>query len=381
MKRLKNLIIPAILLLLASCGGGGHDALQVSVTLLHLPSSVKTAYLDNIRPSGAYTIDTSSVDPLKGTFSFSFFPTGSEGLYRIRLDDSTQMLLILNNSDVSVRGDYDHPETLAIEGSAPSTELEGFLNDLNTANHALQGIRHQLAALEKAHGPDSVMAELRTRELKQKQSMVQSILQEAQTTKSPASAVFALSILDTQASWQQAKPVYDGLEQRFPDNALVTQAVDAYNRRLNDQGAAMSIAAGDMAPDIQYPDTAGRMVSLKNYRGKYVLVDFWASWCGPCREENPDLVKTWKKFHGPSFDILGISLDTKKSSWLEAIHKDHLAWTQISDLKGWNSAPAATYGVEAIPANYLVDPQGKIIATNLQGDSLAVKLREVLPAQ
>lgn len=381
MKRLKDLIIPAALLVLASCHGGSQDALQVSVTLLHLPSSVKTAYLDDIRPAATYTIDTSSIDQLKGTFSFTFFPSGSEGLYRIRLDDSTQMLLILDHSNVSVRGDYDRPETMTIQGSAPSTELEGFLNDLNVANHQLQKLTHQIISLEKAHGPDSVLVQLRDRELKQKQTMVNTILQEAKTTQSPANAVFALSILDTEQSWQEAKPVFDGLEQRFPGNALVTEAVDAYSRRLNNQGVGMSITAGDMAPVIQYPDTAGKMISLKDFRGKYVLVDFWASWCAPCREANPTLVKAWKRYHGPAFAILGVSLDTKKSSWLKAIHTDELGWTQISDLKGWNSAPAATYGVQAIPANFLVNPEGKVIATNLSGDSLSLKLKQVLAAQ
>lgn len=381
MKRLKNPIIPAALLVLASCHGGNHDALQVSVSLLHLPSSVKTAYLDDIRPTATYTIDTSSIDQLKGTFSFTFFPSGSEGLYRIRLDDSTQMLLILDKSNVSVRGDYDHPETLAIEGSAPSTELEGFLNDLNTANHQLQTLRRQISTLEKTHGADSLLVALRGRETKQKQAMVSTLLSEARTTQSPANAVFALSILDREPSWQQAKPVFDGLEQRFPNNALVTEAVDAYSRRVNNEGAGMSITSGDMAPNIQYPDTAGKMVSLNAFRGKYVLVDFWASWCAPCREANPGLVKAWKKFHSPTFAILGVSLDTKKSSWLEAIHTDQLPWTQISDLKGWNSAPAATYGIQAIPANFLIDPEGKVIATNLSGDSLSLKLKQVLPAQ
>ena len=379
MKHLKHLIAPVVLLILASCNGGGQKALQASVTLLHLPPSIKTAYLEEIRPTATYTIDTAAVDALKGTFSFTFFPTGSEGLYRIRLDDSTRILLSLDRNSVSVRGDYNHLDSLNIQGSSPSVELQRFLGSLNLGNRRLQDLRKQNRELEKIHSPDSILREVSDRIREQRHALLDTILQEAQTTTSPVNAVFALSILDTPASWQEGKPIFEGLEQRFPNNTLVQQTVDAYHRQLNNHGTGLAVTVGDMAPDIGYPDTAGRVVSLKNFRGKFVLVDFWASWCAPCREENPQLVKTWKTFQGPSFAIFGVSLDTKKSSWLDAIHHDHLTWTHISDLKGWNSAPAATYGVEAIPANFLVNPEGKVIATNLSGDSLALKLKQVLP--
>ncbi len=135
---------------------------------------------------------------------------------------------------------------------------------------------------------------------------------------------------------------------------------------------------GKQAPEFVMPDVNGHPVSLASYRGKYLLVDFWASWCGPCRAENPNVVKVHNEFKGKNFAILGVSIDKERDAWQEAIRADGLDWTHVSDLKKWNSKAVGIFKFEGIPFNLLIDPQGKVIATGLRGDDLENKLKEVL---
>jgi peroxiredoxin len=127
---------------------------------------------------------------------------------------------------------------------------------------------------------------------------------------------------------------------------------------------------GTVLPDFTQNDVNGKPFTLSSLKGKYVLVDFWASWCGPCRAENPNIVKAFNKFKSKKFTVLGVSLDQDKPKWLEAIKKDGLAWSHVSDLKYWNNAVAAQFGIQSIPASFLIDPAGKIIARDLRGADL-----------
>jgi peroxiredoxin len=138
------------------------------------------------------------------------------------------------------------------------------------------------------------------------------------------------------------------------------------------------VSRGDIAPEISLADTAGRTVALSSYRGRVTLVDFWASWCGPCRRENPNVVAAYKKYHPRGLEIYAVSLDMVKDKWKAAIEKDKLPWTHVSDLKNWNSEAAKTYGVQGVPNNFLLDRDGRVIATNLRGRELKAVLAQML---
>ena len=138
------------------------------------------------------------------------------------------------------------------------------------------------------------------------------------------------------------------------------------------------VQVGSIAPDFTLPDVDGNPVSLSSFRGKYVLVDFWAAWCPDCRKENPNIVAAWEKYKDKNFAVLGVSLDRKRDQWLAAIEKDNLTWTQVSDLKYWDSEAAVLYCIRWIPMSFLIDPEGKIVAIGLEGEELHNKLEELL---
>jgi peroxiredoxin len=184
-------------------------------------------------------------------------------------------------------------------------------------------------------------------------------------------AIFATNFLDREAEG----PFFDSLamvfEKAMPDSKYSKQFVDNVKKQ-------QKLSVGKEAPNFALTNPNGEEVALQSLRGKYVLIDFWASWCRPCREENPNVVKMYKKFKNKPFEILGVSLDNDKFKWTQAIDKDGLIWKHVSDLKGWESSAAELYKVSAIPATYLIDKDGKIIAKNLRGKELEAKLNEIL---
>ncbi len=151
-----------------------------------------------------------------------------------------------------------------------------------------------------------------------------------------------------------------------------------YGKKIIEYDRVAAITGIGATPEFSLTDTAGKIVRLSSLRGKYVLVDFWASWCGPCRKENPNVVVAYKKYHDRGFDIVGVSLDTKKDAWEKAIQKDGLTWQHVSDLKGWESGIIKEYGIKVVPTNFLVDRNGKIVAKNLREEALQKKLEELM---
>lgn len=177
-------------------------------------------------------------------------------------------------------------------------------------------------------------------------------------------------IMESYAPDTLLKKMWDGLSVKNKNTPVGKEIGQFVEARLN-------TAIGKIAPDFSQNDTAGKSLKLSSLRGKYVLMDFWAAWCGPCRAENPNLLKTYEKYKADGFTVLGVSLDRNAAEWKKAIIKDKLPWYHVSDLNFWKNAVALQYAVPHVPFSYLIDPNGKIIAISLRGDMLNDKLKEI----
>ncbi|ANE53200.1 TlpA disulfide reductase family protein [Flavisolibacter tropicus] len=261
-----------------------------------------------------------------------------------------------------------------ITGSKGQPDFERIKKKEKEYNQSLEKAQNNYAAARRA-GDKNEMEKLEADMDQIKQAYAENVY--ADFLKKNPQTPIGLYLVSMYRSFRHDPDKTEALFKKLPANLQQYPSGVALKDRIKvDQNTSI----GRYAMDFTQNDTSGNPVSLSSFKGKYVLVDFWASWCKPCRAENPNLVKAYNKYKDKNFTILGVSLDAPegKGRWIKAIHDDGLTWNHVSDLKFWKNEVAVQYGINSVPQNLLIDPQGKIVAKNLRGEALEEKLTELI---
>ena len=379
----KNIVGLSLLLAFSSAIGQTEKAFEIKGSLKNIALPVQKVFI-NYQSNGNNIMDSVEVkdnqyvftgkvtEPLPARLRIKYVPA-ADGK-PVKIISGRDMLTLFISSDNIKVSSIDSFSNATIKGSKANDEYKKL-----TA--LLKPVNDQLNTAYEAYSKASAAKDEASRKALEDKIDALSIDSKkvyGDYAKENPNSPIALYAVNQYAGWdinaEEVGPLFAALP------AATQQSASGKN--LNDRlEIARKTAIGNYAMEFTQNDTLGTPVSLSSFKGKYLLVDFWASWCGPCRRENPNVVKAFQEFKNKNFHILSVSLDQPgaKEKWMDAIHKDNLTWSHVSDLKYWENDVAKQYGIRAIPQNFLLDPTGKIVAKNLNGEDLQKKLASLIP--
>lgn len=335
--------------------------------------SESKVYLYGMKGNDMTVIDSTVLND-KGEFKFER-PSEMADFYRISIAQNDYMFTAKNGDEIIFNADFANPDhTYKLRGADEADKMMAFNTLKFKGSQSLNRIKDDFDKKVDAQPDkrDELLASIKPMYDKEVQKLNADIIQFANENANSLVGFYAISSINPQSNEKALFDWANKASEEIKKNPAVKSFVDLV-------ASMKSVQTGQQAPEFTIPALNGGTLSLSQYKGKYVLLDFWASWCGPCRAENPNVVKAYNQFKNRNFTVLGISLDKDKQAWVQAIKQDGLTWDHASELADFEGKTVRLYQVQAIPASFLIDPQGKIIARDLRGAELESFLNKTLP--